>query len=94
MKKKLTNYEQYVHAQLQDPAFAKAFRDESLRLRVACQILELRHKHELTQHELAKKIGTSQSVIARIERGGENISVDRLDAIAHIFGKHIDVRII
>lgn len=92
--KKLTNYERYVRAQLKDPAFAKAFRDESLRLRVARQILELRHKHDLTQHELARKIGTSQSVVARIEQGRENISVNRLDAIAQIFGKRIELRVV
>lgn len=88
----LTNYEQYVAKKLKYPAFKKAFNEESLRLKVAYQILELRRKNELTQQELAKKIGTTQSVIARIEQGRENISVDRLDTIAHLFGKHVEVQ--
>ncbi len=90
----ITNYEQYVAKRLKSPAFKKAFHGESLRLKVAYQILELRRKHELTQQELAKKIGTTQSVIARIEQGRENISVDRLDSIAHLFGKQIEVQFI
>ena len=90
--KKLTNYEQFVRKQLKKPDFAKTFSDECLRLQVAYQILELRRGRELTQKELAHKMGTSQSVVARIEQGRENISVDRLDAIAHIFGKHVDVQ--
>ena len=92
--RKLTNYEQYVRVQLKKPGFAKAFTDECLRLKVAYQILELRKKHELTQKELARKIGTTQSVVARLEQGRENISVDRLDTIAHIFGKHVEVQFI
>lgn len=88
----LTNYEQFVAKKLKNPSFKRAFAEESLRLQVAYQILELRRKHELTQQELAKKIGTTQSVIARIEQGRENISVDRLDTIAHLFGKHVEVQ--
>lgn len=90
--KTLTNYEQFVAKKLKRPLFRKAFSEESLRLQVAYQILELRKKHELTQQALARKIGTTQSVIARIEQGRENISVDRLDSIAHLFGKHIEVQ--
>lgn len=89
---KKTNYEEYIRAQLKKSSFSKAFTEESLRLKVAYQILELRQKHDYTQSELAKKIGTSQSVVARIEHGLENISVDRLDAIARIFEKHIEVK--
>lgn len=88
----ITNYEQYVAKKFKYHAFRKAFTEESRRLKVAYQILELRRKNELTQQELAKKIGTKQSVIARIEQGRENISVDRLDTIAHLFGKHIEVQ--
>ena len=92
--KKLTNYEQFVVSKLRNPTFKKTLAEESLRLKVAYRILELRRGHELTQKELAKKIGTSQSVVARIEHGQENISVDRLDMIAHVFGKHVELRLI
>ncbi|MDO8505427.1 MAG: helix-turn-helix transcriptional regulator [bacterium] len=92
--KTLTNYEQFVAKKLKRPSFKKAFAEESLRLQVAYQILELRRKHALTQHALARRIGTTQSVIARIEQGRENISVDRLDSIAHLFGKQIEVQFI
>ena len=91
--KKLTNYERYLRGQQKNPNFAKILSDESLRLKVAYKILELRKHNELTQKDLAKKMGTSQSVIARLERGKENISVDRLDAIAHIFGKHVELQL-
>lgn len=90
--RKSTNCERYLRKQLKKPGFKKVFADECLRLKVAYQILELRKKHELTQQALAKKIGTSQSVVARLEQGRENISVDRLDTIAHIFGKHVEVQ--
>ena len=36
---------------------------------IACQVIELREKHNLTQVELAEKTGVPQAQISRIERG-------------------------
>ena len=90
----MTNYNHYLTRQLKNSKFKKAFDDETLRLKIAYRILELRHARKLTQKELAKKIGTTQSVVARIEQGYENITVDRLDAIAHILGTHVRVEFV
>lgn len=90
----MTNYNHYLTQQIKNPKFKKAFDDEMLRLKIAYQILELRHTRKLTQKELAKKIGTTQSVVARIEQGHENITVDRLDAIAHILGMRVRVEFV
>lgn len=50
-------------------------------------IRKLREKRALTQEELAKRLNTSQSAVARIERGGQNISAGELlkigDALEH-----------
>lgn len=40
---------------------------EKIRLAIAQKIYELRTKANLTQHELARRIGTKQSVISRLE---------------------------
>jgi UDP-N-acetylglucosamine 1-carboxyvinyltransferase len=44
-------------------------------------ITQLRHERGMTQAELARKLKTSQSAINRIERGGQNLS---LETVAHI----------
>ena len=44
-------------------------------------IQETRLARAMTQSELAKALGTSQSAINRIENGGQNISVEMLSRI-------------
>ena len=43
----------------------------------------------LTQSELAEAIGTSQSAIHRIEKGGQNISLEMINKLSNFFGASI-----
>lgn len=52
-------------------------------------IAKLRLEKKMTQAELAKKIGTSQSAIHRIEKGNQNISLDMIKKFSSCFGSHI-----
>ena len=49
-------------------------------------IKELRTRHGLSQRELAYRAGTSQSAIARIESGDEDITWKRLSSILAAMG--------
>ena len=58
----------WIRAQMaRDPDLAQAVAEEELNARIAQQVYEFRKKAELTQKELADRIGTQQSVISRIE---------------------------
>ncbi len=50
-------------------------------------ISELRKMRGLTQAELATKLGTSQSAVNRIEKGGQNLSLDMLSRISDVLQK-------
>jgi transcriptional regulator with XRE-family HTH domain len=50
-------------------------------------IQELRADNGLSQRELAYRAGTSQSAIARIERGDEDVTWTRLSAILSAMGE-------
>ena len=53
---------------MQDPALQAAFQGELLRLQLAQQIAEARKRAGLSQAELAARIGTKQTGVARMER--------------------------
>ncbi len=56
------------------------------------EILRLRLEQGLSQEALAKRIGTKQSAISRLESGDYNPSVEFLSKVAHALGKepHIE----
>ncbi len=53
------------------------------------RIADLRETAGLTQTDLAKKIKTTQSAIARLESGKQNISADMLKKIGKALGKNL-----
>jgi ribosome-binding protein aMBF1 (putative translation factor) len=61
---------------------AEAPEDGRLFARIAEQVVEHRRARELSQQELAELCGTTQSAIARFERGGRPPRIDTLLRIA------------
>lgn len=55
-------------------------------------ILEARVKKGITQAQLASKVGTKQSAIARLESGNANPSIDFLQKLAEALGKKLVIR--
>lgn len=51
----------------QDPRLQAAYIEEKRKYHIACKIRECRMQKKLTQKQLAKLIGTTQSVISRLE---------------------------
>jgi len=50
---------------------------------IAWLIIKYRMEHDLTQQQLAERVGTSYSQISRIESGRHATSIDTLQRIAH-----------
>lgn len=77
------------------PNFKQLLQIEHERMEIGQQIYDLRHEAGLTQAELAKLIGTSTSVISRLEDTDyERHSMSLLRRIAAVFGKRIQVRFV
>lgn len=57
------------------------------------QIIEARLEKGITQNELAKKVGTKQSAIARLEGGNSNPSLSFLEKIALALGYQLKIQI-
>lgn len=60
-----------IESELKNPEFAKHYQRELLANAIATMVVQLRQAAHLTQSELAKKAGTTQPVIARLEKGTE-----------------------
>jgi len=52
-------------------------------------ITELRGERGMTQNQFAKLLGTSQSAVARMEKGEQNFSTEILSKISSVLGKDI-----
>ena len=60
-------------------------------LPIANQIRRLRFEHgEMTQSELAEKIGMTRQTVAAIEAGKYSPSLEAAFRIAHVFGAKLD----
>ncbi|MBU2545212.1 helix-turn-helix domain-containing protein [Patescibacteria group bacterium] len=88
---KLTNYEKHFKSKMKDKGFKKAFEKEKHRLEIAYKISQMRTKEHLSQEQLAKKVDTTQSVIARIEAGQQNFTTDTLQKIASAFNRNLKI---
>ena len=57
-------------------------------------VIRARIEKGLTQEELAKKVGTKQSVISRLESGRANPSVAFLKKLAQALNSHLEIKFI
>ena len=70
-------------------------KEEEINVDVAIKIYQLREKAGLTQKELAKLIGTTASVINRLEESDyEGNSLAMLRQIAEALGKRVEIRVV
>ena len=63
--------------------------DDDYKAKVGLLIQENRQARGLTQAELAEALGTSQSAINRIEKGGQNMSLEMLSRISEVLSSEI-----
>ena len=77
------------------PEMMALLEEERANLDIACKIHDLRNKAGLTQKELAKRVGTSASVICRLEDAGYNgHSLSMLQRIAAALDKRVEIRFV
>jgi predicted transcriptional regulator len=94
MMKKKTNFDLYLEEQLRDKDFAERFKKVGEAWDIAIQLASLRKKAGLSQRELAKRVGTSQQQISRLESPSyEGHSLSMLRRVAEVLGATVRVEI-
>lgn len=95
MRTKIKEYtlQEDLKKRLKDPEFKKAWEDSEVEYNLMVQLIEKRLKRKLSQRALAKKVGTSQSVIARIEGMNANPSLSLLKRISQALDAKLSITI-
>lgn len=77
--------------EMKNKEFKKYFDHFGKQLEVAYKILLLREKRKVSQSQLAKKLKTTQSAVARMESGGQNFTTSMLQKIAEALNCQLKV---
>ena len=92
--KRRTNFDRYLNEQLRDPNFALRFKKAGEAWDLAIQLAALRKESGLSQKELAKRVGTSQQQISRLESPDyEGHSFNMIRRVAEALGASVRVDI-
>lgn len=76
---------------LSDSATKREFDKLTPRYAVISQLIAARIKNKMTQLDVAQKVGTKQSAIARLESGNVNPSLEFLQKIAQVMGYKLTI---
>lgn len=78
---------------LQDEEFAAAYEDLEPFFQIAEDVIRLRLERGWSQEELARRVGTRQANISRLENGLSNPTVKFLQRVAKAFGVKLEIRL-
>ena len=89
----MDDFQKHLQESLMDEAFRAEYEAKELRYKIIDILVGLRIQYKLTQSELAQKLGTTQTVVSRIENGSVNVGIDFLQKLATAFGKKVEIRV-
>ena len=79
-------FESDLKRELQDPEFARNFGAAQAKSSFAITLSQARKQLNLTQQQLAAKLGVSQSYIAKLEGGEANPTLERIGSLLAVLG--------
>ena len=76
---------------MKEPGFKEGYDALDEEFSLASQLIEARARAGLTQTEVAERMGTSQSTVARLESGGAKPSLSTLKRFAQATGARVRI---
>ena len=89
----MESYKKFRAKLLKNKEFKKAYDELGPEFELISMLIEKRLKKGMTQAALARKLGTKQSAIARLESGAANPTVASLRKVAHALDAKLTVAI-
>lgn len=89
----MSNWNDLEKELLSDPKIKKEYEKLAPRYAVISELIAARINNGMTQKDVAEKVGTKQSAIARLESGSVNPSVEFLQKIAGVMGYRLSIHL-
>ncbi len=94
MYKRGRTLQEHIREHMKSPEFKKAWHDLDPEFELLESMIKVRQSAGITQAELAKKVGTKQSAISRLETGTfSNVTVATLKKIADALDARLVVKL-
>ncbi len=93
MSKAGVKFEDIQSRLMMDEEFKSEYEKLKPRYELISQIIDARNQLNITQEELALRVGTQKSNISRFESGSYNPTLDFITKIAHSLGKEVHITI-
>jgi ribosome-binding protein aMBF1 (putative translation factor) len=77
---------------MKDPKYRRAYEDLEPEFQIASQVIEARIAKKLTQSELARRIGTKQPVISRLELMESLPTISLIKRLARALDKKVTIQ--
>jgi predicted transcriptional regulator len=85
---------EYIAEQMKSPEFRKAWEDLDPEFQVLKAMIKAREKTGITQAELARRVGTKQSVISRLEGGAfSKATLETIKKMADALDMRLEIRL-
>jgi len=94
MSKAGAKFEEVHNRLMKDEEFKTEYERLKPRYEIIAQIINARSQLNITQEELAQRVGTQKSNISRFESGSYNPTLDFVTKIARSLGKEVHISLI
>jgi len=91
--RKIITAEELHKRMMKDPGYKKEYEKLETEFQIARQIIRARLKNKMTQEELAKRVGTGQAVISRLEGMNGKPSISLLERVSRALQTKIQITI-
>jgi DNA-binding XRE family transcriptional regulator len=79
---------------MQNPQFREEYEKADAEFQLVEALINARTKAKLSQAEIARRVGTTQSAIARLEGGGVTPSLSTLRRYAEATGMRLEINLV
>jgi len=77
---------------MKDPEYRREYERLAFEFEIVRQIIDARIKRKITQEELAKRMGTGQAVISRLETANAKPSLSLIQRLADALNLKVELR--